>query len=447
MKRKTNSNMIRPLSIGTLLVILTGLVKLNAAETGVLEVNRNGYAGVIPHPFSVPSKAIVLTGDTAIINKDVYAVFYNTEDLAFNDPTVPRFQFIDRQGKTIFGIGGAAEVYGYADFRGTVNQYEFDVWKIPMQGTADQRSNIGATASQTSIFLKLARSTRFGVLTMYINSDFSGGQNGNNFKLKQAYVSVGGFTLGYARSVFSDPSATVPSIDPFGPIGTINKRNILISYRRHFGNHLAGTISVEAPTASYTFDETTSKLNQKVPDIPLNLQYTWYSGSHIRMAAILRNQPYKDLLTGKNQLVTGYGVQVSGVASALGLVDFIYQVSYGKGIGYYVKGLAGEGVDLIYSGTPGKMIAPSSFAFVTGLRFDPNPKFVTSVAFSMARLYDQSQMGGDMFRRGCYIDANAFYMPFSDFQIGIGYIHGERTNMDHSHGRANRIEAMVKYSF
>lgn len=431
---------------GAILAALSTPIVSFAAEP-VLEIPRNGHAQAAPHPFAVPSKAIVLTGDTAIINKDVYAVFYNTEDMDFNESSVPRFQFIDRAGKTILGIGGAAEVYGYADFRGTVNQYEFDVWKIPMPGHGIQRSSIGATASQTSIFLKLARSTRFGVMTMYIGTDFGGGENGNNFVLKQAYVALNGFTLGYAHSVFSDPAATVPSIDPFGPIGTINKRNILVSYRHYFNNKIYGTISVEYPQASYTFNDYTQKLTQRYPDIPINLQYTWYSGSHMRLAAIVRNLAYRDLVTGKNQVVTGYGVQLSGMASALGLVDFLYQVSYGKGIGYYVKGTAGEGVDLIYSGVSGKMKAPQTFAFVAGLRFNPNPKFVASVTYSMARLYDQQDLGPDMYRRGEYIDCNAFYMPFSDFQIGLGYIHGRRFNMDHQHGNANRIEAMVKYSF
>lgn len=445
--------MIRLFSCGALLALATTFFSAKAAEPSVLEIPRQQYAQVRPHPFAVPSKAIVLTGDTAIINKDVYAVFYDSQDLAFNDPAVPRFQFIDREGKTIFGIGGAAEVYGYADFKGTVNQYEFDVWKIPMPSgrpySTLQSTNIGATPSQSSIFLKLARSTRFGVLTMYISTDFSGGASGNNFILKQAYVNLNGFTLGYAHSVFSDPAATVPSIDPFGPIGTINKRNLMASYRHHFNNKLYGTISIEAPTGSYTNnpDGSTTSLHQRIPDIPVNLQYTWFSGSHIRLGAILRNLPYRDVVTGKNHIVTGYGVQLSGDASALGLIDFLYQASYGKGIGYYVKGLAGEGVDLIYNGTPGKMIMPATFAFVTGLRFNPNPKFVCSFAYSMARLYDQQVMGPDMFRRGEYIDCNAFYMPVNDLQVGIGYIHGDRTNMDRSHGTANRIEAMVKYSF
>lgn len=435
-----------------------------AAEPSVLIVPRTDVAQVTPQPFAVPTRAIVLTGDTAIVGKDVYAVFYNTENMAFGDVAIPKFQFISKNGNTVFGIGGAAEVYGYADFRGTVNQYEFDVWKIPTRGESMQSSNIGATASQTSIALKLAQKTKYGVLLMYISSDFAGGDKGDDFLIKQAYVSLNGFTLGYTHSLFSDPAASVPSIDPFGPIGTINKRNMLAAYRHQFNPKLYGSISIEMPKATYSMNPygiggtrlpevngdqeySTQSLGQRIPDIPINLQYTWYSGSHIRLAAILRNLPYRDALTGKNHIVTGYGVQVSGMASALGLLDFLYQVSYGQGIGYYVKGLTNEGVDLIYRDTPGKLIMPRTFAFVSGLRFNPNPKFFCSMAFSMARLYDQQFMGPDFFRRGYYLDVNAFWSPVNDLTIGLGYIHGTRYDMDHAKGDANRIEAMVKYSF
>lgn len=441
--------MTRLFTFGALLSLTFAFFRADAMGPDVMTISRDGKAQVRVHPFSVPQKALILTGDTAVINKDVYAVFYNGENMAFGDLVAPRFQFIDRKGTTVFGIGGAAEVYGYGDFGGTVNQYEFDVWKIPMGKSALQHSNIGGTPSQSSIFLKLATQTRFGVLTMYMSADFSGGTKGNNFELKQAYVALNGFTLGYTHSIFSDPAATVPTIDPFGPIGTINKRNMLAAYRYYFTKKFYGTLSVELPTGTYTNnpDMSTASLGQRVPDIPINLQYTWYSGSHIRVAGILRNLPYRDVIAGKNHIVTGYGVQVSGMASALGLVDFLYQVSYGKGIGYYVKGLAGEGVDLVYTDTPGQMKMPSTLAFVTGLRFNPNQKFFCSVAYSMARLYDQDAMGPDMFRRGFYVDANAFYMPVNDLQIGLGYIHGSRCNMDKTHGKANRIEAMIKYIF
>lgn len=421
------------------------------SETALIDSTRdsrqNDIARVLPSPFSIPDKTYVLVGDSSLANREVIAVIYNSENLSFNDPSVPRFQFIDREGKTILGIGGQMEVFGYADFNGMVDHYEFDVWNIAVPYNTLQKSNIGATPSQTSIFLKLARSTKLGVFSMYINSNFAQGDNKRTFGLRQAYVSLAGFTAGYARSTFSDPAAVVPSIDPFGPIGTISKRTILFAYRRNFRKHLYATISIEMPKASYTTNEFTSKLSQRFPDIPINVQYTWFSGSHIRFAAILRNLYYKDLLANSNKTVLGYGFQISGLAAPFSWLDILYQFSYGKGIGYYIKGTSGHGVDLIPSTTPGQMIAPPTFAGVVGLQFNIRKNFYMSTSYSMARLYEQQSLGPDMFRRGVYIDANAFWSPLSGLQLAIGYIHGQRINEDHLSGVANRMLLMVKYSF
>ena len=39
------------------------------------------------------------------------------------------------------------------------------------------------------------------------------------------------------------------------------------------------------------------------------------------------------------------------------------------------------------------------------------------------------------------------YKPWGDLRLGLEYIHGTRKNADGEHGRANRFEAMVQYSF
>ena len=83
-------------SIAAATVALAGIGTMSA---------QTEHAKVTPHPFHVPERALVLTGDTARLNDKVYAVFYNTENLMFNDPSVPRFQFVDREGNTIFRCG------------------------------------------------------------------------------------------------------------------------------------------------------------------------------------------------------------------------------------------------------------------------------------------------------------------------------------------------------
>lgn len=400
----------------------------------------------VTHPFHVPERAIIMSGDTARLNDAVYAVFYNTENLMFNDPSVPRFQLVDREGTTIFGVGGVAEGLAYYDFGGSVDGSGFVTYKIPVPGDASQRSQLGAGVSQSSIFMKLAHATRIGILSVYLQAEFSGGVSGHDFNLKQAYISLAGVTAGLANSVFSDPASSVPTVDPAGPPGAITAKNIQLSYNHQFSHNVSGSLSLEMPEATNTLSETTSTIKQRYPDIPLNVQYTWFSGSHIRAAAILRNLTYRDLVTARNKVVTGWGVMVAGTATAYDTVDLLYQAGYGHGIGRYVHDFEKNGLDLIADGE-GHMIAPASFSFTTGVRFKPNKKLLISGAYGYCRLYDGASLGDDGFRRSGYGVVNAFYTPTSDLQLGIEYLNGRRVDQDRSHGTANRIMAMIKYSF
>lgn len=398
------------------------------------------------HPFHVPERAVILNGDTARLNDAVYAVFYNTENLMFNDPSVPRFQLVDREGNTVFGVGGVAEGLLYYDFDGAINGSGFMTYNIPVPNNSSHRAQLGAGVSQSSIFMKLARSTGIGILSVYLQAEFSGGDSGHEFNLKQAFISLAGFTAGLTNSVFSDPAAGIPTVDPAGPPGAITAKNIQASYSHQFSHNLSGAFSLEIPDVTCTVSPTTEAIRQRYPDIPINLQYTWFSGSHVRAAAILRNLTYRDIASGKNRVSTGWGVMVAGTATAYDTVDLLYQAGYGHGIGRYVHDFENHGLDLIPDGD-GRMMSPGSFSFTTGLRFKPSKKLLISGSYGYCRLYDGKSLGDNGFRRSGYGVVNAFYTPISDLQFGIEYLHGTRVDQDHSKGSANRLMAMVKYSF
>ncbi|MDE6503508.1 MAG: hypothetical protein K2K78_03470, partial [Muribaculaceae bacterium] len=90
------------------------------------------------HPFHVPERAVILNGDSTRLNDAVYAVFYNTENLMFNDPSVPRFQLVDREGTTVFGVGGVVEGLLYYDFDGSIYGSGFMTYNIPVPNNGSQ---------------------------------------------------------------------------------------------------------------------------------------------------------------------------------------------------------------------------------------------------------------------------------------------------------------------
>lgn len=405
-------------------------------------------AKVYGDTINIPERAIILTGDPNGAGNDNIAILYSREGLSFDEPSAPRFLFLDREGKVALGIGGYVKAIGMYDVDGAINDAGFTTFDIPTPFNPAQRQRFGADVSHSTLFLKLVtRSSKFGRVIVYVQTGFSGG-NGYGLTLKQAYVNVGHLTAGLARSTFADGEAEAPTIDPQGPSGQVTAKNLLFQYKTSTYKGLSGAISLEVPDADYsTVDGSSEGIAQRFPDIPVYVQYAWNDDSHIRVAGILRELSYRDILTAKNHFVTGWGVHVSGVGDIAGGLGFFGHFAYGKGIARYINDISGAGYDLVPSQTAGELKAPGMMAWTAGLSYNFTKRFFMTANYSQARVYDCSTLGADGYRFGQYATVNAFYNLNSDFRLGAEYAFGRRENYDGAKGHANRFEAMVQYSF
>lgn len=400
-----------------------------------------------PLIHGIPERAIILSGGQNGIHRNILTVLYDTSDMHFQDSKMPRFLLIDRMGTTVFGIGGYVEGVFQYDFGGAVDNNSFVVNDIPVPSNPAQRTRLGADFTRTNIVMQLLHNTRWGVLNVFAQGAFKGDNYG--FILDRAYIQLHNVMVGKNWSTFQDLASGAPTIDYQGPAGSILKKNVQIRYRNMSHEHFAWAAAVEIPemTANYT-DGLTQKISQRFPDIPAYAQYMWDQGnSHIRLSAILRQLSYRDLVEGKNKFATGWGAQLSGVWKIDSHFNFLYQTYYGKGIGDYVTDLCGFGYDLVPDNTPGKLKAPATFGFTGTLKVNLAENLFVSGSYSLSRLYDQEAMGPDAYKRGNYIVGNVFYEPFADMQVGLEYLRGIKKTAGGEHGCANRIEAMVKYSF
>lgn len=386
-----------------------------------------------------------MSGNRNGASQEVMAVMYDTSDLNFNDPRAPRFLFVDSKGKTALGIGGYVEASMQYDFDGAIDNPGFVTASIPVPSDPKLRSRLAFDASSSKIFLRLVRSTPVGMFSAYVENGFTGSYG---FKLKFAYVSLGAFTAGLQRSLFVDAASGSPTIDSQGPAGANCGRNVGFSFTPRLKHGWRVGIAVEMPEASYTEGAHTESISQRVPDIPAYVQYSWDGGtSHVRASAIFRDLSYRDLVAGRNRFATGWGIQLSGLAAITDYVTLYYQGTYGKGIARYINDLSDSGFDLIPDSEPGRLKAPMSLLIAAGLQVNITKDLFVSGTYSLNRLYGQGDMGADAYRRGNYFCFNAFYTCLQDMQIGVEYIRGGRTNFDRTHGTANRLEAMIKYSF
>lgn len=395
---------------------------------------------------AVPTRALVLVGGQNGLHEQVYTVLYDSsEEVTFQDPVPPRFLLIDREGRTVFGIGGYVEGVAAYDFDGAIDNSGFAVNQINVPTNPAFRNQLSATVDHSNLFMMLVSKTKFGLLSVYAQAAFS--NSNRNFTMKHAVVRLHNVLAGLTRTTFLDPLASVPTIDYTGPVGAVQQRNVQLRYTWHADEHFSFAAAAEMPCATYTVNSTCEAIKQRVPDFPLYAQYRWAGGkSHVRISGLFRTLSYRDLVSGENRFRAGWAAKVSGGVKITDLASVYYSAIYGRGYGQYVHGTTNCGFDLIY-GADGTMIAPHQFDLTAGLRVNISPKVFASCTYSLDRLYNQSHLGPNTYRRGTYASVNVFYTPMTDLQFGLEYLHGTRTNVDHISGAANRIQAMVRYDF
>lgn len=403
-----------------------------------------------PDTVMIPERAVVVTGD-GTKSGPLMAILYDTSDFHFSDPSAPRFLFLDRQGKVAFGIGGYVKGTLQYDFDGAIDDgSNFTTYDIPVPRDPAQVSQFYGNANNSTIFLQLVgRSERFGYYQMYVQTNFTGnGNTGYGLKLKQAYLSVGYVTAGLATSTFVDNAAGTPTIDDEGPSGEMSCKNVLMRYAPRFNNHFSAAVSVEMPKVSVTANDDTKRINPRVPDIPLYVQYAWDGGrSHVRMSGLFRDLYYRDLASGRNRSSIGWAAELSAKISLSKEFTLFAQGAYGKGYGAYINDLGGNGFDLVYSSTEGKMTTPRLTNFELGMRYNLRSNLFFAASYSQARTFGLSHLGPDTYRYGQYVSVTGFYDVVPDLRIGLEYLHGDRADYDRQHNTANRIMGMIQYSF
>ncbi len=153
------------------------------------------------------------------------------------------------------------------------------------------------------------------------------------------------------RRFFADPASTPPSIDYEGVNASSCLGNAILDYSASFGKkkEWSAGVGLEMPLYSITDADVHGayKVNQRVPDIPAFIRWSWDEGSGwLRLSAVMRNMLYHNPFSGKNVDKVGYGFQLSGSAQVLPGLTAYYQGLYGKGTASYIQDLAGCGMDM-----------------------------------------------------------------------------------------------------
>lgn len=377
-----------------------------------------------------------------------------THRRGFQQHDRPQFVFSSKENRFSFSLGGFVALRAAYDAGGIVENIDFVTYDIPVVGNYATRQKLTLDASTSRLFLKAIANTRaVGRVVIYLDGDFRGGAaNSYTPRLRSAYVSLLGLTLGRDVTTFCDLEAAPATVDFQGPNAYNFNFATLVRYERSFAEgRLSFGVAAEMPVVSGTYGEGFDAIPQRVPDIPFYVQYAWGSdrSSHIRASAVVRNMYLHDLTRKSDTSLTGWGVQFSGTIRCCDPLRLFMNGVYGKGITPYIQDLTGSGLDF----TPcprdeTRIRTMPMWGWQAAAQIALTPRLFLSGGYSTVRVQrSHGFYAADEYKRGQYVFGNVFYTIAPRCKVAGEYLYGSRRDMAAGKGHANRVNVMLQYGF
>lgn len=336
-----------------------------------------------------------------------------THRRGFQQHDRPQFVFSSKENRFSFSLGGFVALRAAYDAGGIVENIDFVTYDIPVAGNYATRQKLTLDASTSRLFLKAIANTRaVGRVVIYLDGDFRGGAaNSYTPRLRSAYVSLLGLTLGRDVTTFCDLEAAPATVDFQGPNAYNFNFATLVRYERSFAEgRLSFGVAAEMPVVSGTYGEGFDAIPQRVPDIPFYVQYAWGSdrSSHIRASAVVRNMYLHDLTRKSDTSLTGWGVQFSGTIRCCDPLRLFMNGVYGKGITPYIQDLTGSGLDF----TPcprdeTRIRTMPMWGWQAAAQIALTPRLFLSGGYSTVRVQrSHGFYAADEYKRGQYVFGN-----------------------------------------
>ena len=413
--------------------------------------NRKTYK---PTVYAAPSHS----GDTTYMVDEVkikaIVDFHETHRYGYDQVEKPQFIFTGKDNFFSFAVGGTIKATASYDFGGISNAIDFIPSSISVPKNYGARQKLTMDGSTSTLYFKAIANTKaLGRIVIYMDGDFRGG-NPADYKprLKTGYISFLGLTIGRDATTFCDLSSAPTTIDFAGPNAYTYTYATLIRYEHTFyKNHFRAGVALEMPNVSGTYGETFKPISQRVPNIPLYLQYMWGKNrsSHVRASAIFRELYAGNSLSEKTVSLLGWGVQLSGNIECCKWMRVMFTGVYGQGITPYIQDIAGLGLDFIPDPLNHRRLETlPMFGVQGGAQFSITPRLQTTCGLSMVQV--EKHNGSEHtnpYKRGVYAFGNIFYKITPRCSVAGEYLYGSRENMDNVIGYANRINLMLQYNF
>lgn len=366
-----------------------------------------------------------------------------------NDNGLPRFAIVGKNHSYYIALGAQFLGEGVFDFGDNMSSPVLFTPSAITPSTPGNRGSLGFGWQTSSVYLNVvALPGTDNQVGLFFKGNFLG--SNNSFNCFHFYARYRGLTVGYTTSLFADGAAEPMTIDFEGPNGYPFINLFTASWTQKLTDRFSVAAGIEAPTTSLSGDSHAVAVNQRVPAIPLYLQYAWDGGaSHVRLSGLIRPMQYRNIVKGENATLTGLGVQLSGMTKVIGPLSLSYNAAYGRGISSYLQDDNGLGLDAVATATPGLMSMVKSMGVTGGLNCAFTSRLSGNLVYSHLTnwLPDNAPAYGEQYRYGDYVAANLIYTINRFVAMGIEYDYGHRKSFDGTALHTNRIQMQCSVTF
>lgn len=409
------------------------------------------------HPTqSTDEKLKFVVGNEDAVNDTIDNPYDILIDNIPADPefSAPHFAIIDKEQRFYLSLGATVKAVALYDWG---NPYEVpsDFKPSDFYPAADGNEQLlQMTIRSSSINMNIIglpkNKYRIG---LFIALAFNGGY-GNEYIVKcdHAYIRCAGLTFGYTSSVYDDKAVDAYLIDGNGAGASGGHSNMTLNLQRYILPRVKFGVGLELPKISYTTLSPEYNTYQRVPAIPLYLQYEWDKVGHLRFSTIMRVLRYNDVIENKYRSQLGYGIKLTGNVKMGNWIGYL-MAQMGKGIANYLKDNDGFNLDLVPSSKNiGQLDRTGSWGFLSAIQYNFTPKIFSTAMYGYMRNYVKSYEGGSVLygehmKYEHYMAVNFIWRASSFVDLGIEYNYGKKTDFSRESIGNNRISAMFRVGF
>lgn len=355
------------------------------------------------------------------------------------------------------GQQSVISVGGRIDLQATLGWPEgsFYAGKIPLSSEGEN-AQLQMSARDSRFWVKSRTPTPYGPARALIELDFWGSSgnekntNSHNPRLRHAYVTVGGFTIGQTNSAFNS-LVTLDTIEFV--INDVLVRQPLVRYTIEKGS-LAYHLSFEQPETTLIDKNATiiTPQDDLLPDFVAALRYYPDWGEASFALLFRRISQDRALLSDGTQLRTkdaayGYGANLSAKILTYKQDDLRFDLQYGLGLGRYMayNAFAAGFVD-----DDGTIELQKSYGAHLGYRHFWTQNLRSTLAYAYAATQNSAKIQNNLQKANksaSSLQANLFWTPFANALTGLEYSHGTREVQNADRGKIDLALLVFRYEF